>query len=148
MSQVTGPSNTPKTSVGHGPQTKESQPDEPNTKSQPSSGNSPSTETKETTGRVQVEVQNPKGPSEADIRKARENPDSLFALGLARNPNFTPSVDDINFARKNPKSFFAWGLAQNPNFKPSDDDIKFARENPNSGFGSGLALNPNLKTKL
>ena len=86
MSQVTGPSKTPKTSVGHGPQTKDSRPDNPDTKSQPSSGSQPSATEKAACGKAQVKRQNLK-TSEDDIKIARENPNSFFAWGLALNPN-------------------------------------------------------------
>ena len=147
MNQVTGSSNTPRTLAVSSSQAKASSPNQTDTKSQPSSGSSPPAETKDLAGRVLVEAQNKQGPSEADIQKARENPNSRFAFELARNPNFKPSEDDIKFARKNPDPWFTLGLALNLNFKPSEDDRKFARENPHSWFALGLARNPNLKTE-
>src|SRR3989338_1306652 len=145
MSQVTGPSNAQRTPAVSSSQAKASSPNQTDTKSQPSSGSSPPAETKDLAGRVLVEAQNKQGPSEADIQKARENPNSWSAVGLAQNPNFIPADEDRKVARENLDSRFAWGLAKNLNFKPSEDDRKFARENPHSWFALGLARNPNFE---
>ena len=78
-----------------------------------------------------------------DRKFARENPDALFACGLAHNPNYEVRYEDRKFARENPNTWFVYGLAQNPNYEVRYEDREFARENPDTSFAVGLAQNPN-----
>ena len=39
-----------------------------------------------------------------------ENPDSKFARGLTKNPNYMMTEEDKTFAMENPGSLFAKGL--------------------------------------
>lgn len=74
---------------------------------------------------------------------ASSNPRDYFAEGLARNPNYIPDERAIRFAYANPDTIFAINIATNPNFR--EDIIRTRAVQRNSRFALAFVDSPNYR---
>lgn len=81
-----------------------------------------------------------------DIKIAKSNPNTKFALGLALNSTFKISDSEKKYLRERPNTFFSYALSQNSNYKISQDDRNYVKTNPSTLLTFGLTRNPSFKT--
>ena len=79
---------------------------------------------------------------EVDKEIARNNPDSNFAIGLARNPTYKVEDFDKEWVQEHAHLRFAYELVENPNYPVEEVDKEIARANPKSSFANSLLKNP------
>lgn len=75
------------------------------------------------------------------IKIAIENINTLWAEGIALNPNWKNIPEKYReVVRKNPNSTSAEALPNNVNFTPNDNDIKFTKKNPDTRYGKAIRV--------